>query len=255
MKKDYHIHSLQSPDSSLNPVELIKKAIKLNYETIAFTDHYEPTDPDESFHSALSFIEYLNYFHKLRDTYKDKINILAGVEIGEYHLAKSAVEDYFQGYRADVILGSVHVLEPKRYISMPFKPLLNQKEITAYYKSNLKLVEECDIDILAHLGIFMRYDNHNITHVKPIIRDIFQVMIEKKIALEINYSGLRKSTRSIIPQISTVEQYATEGGSLISIGSDTHIIDHFDDHYDEAVKILDMIGWNYRLFETNIHQN
>ncbi len=245
MKKDYHIHSNFSKDSKLNPDKIIKKAIELKYSQIAFTDHLEFLFPQWSFHQEVSFPEYYNYFSQLKAKYASEIDIIRGVEIGEYYQTISQVKDYFGDLRPDLILGSVHTLLPDRDISLPFKQALSEREIMDYYKVNLELVEKCDMDILAHLGIFTRYLVHNIKAGLPIFRDIFQVMIERKIALEINYSGLRKATKQFIPHFEVLDLYASEGGKLISIGSDTHQLSDFDDNYDQVVKVLEERGWDF----------
>lgn len=245
MKKDYHIHSYFSKDSKLNPEELIKKAIELNYQEIAFTDHLEFLFPQWSFHEEYSYQEFYDFFTSLKAKYVSKIKILRGIEVGEYQQTKAQVLDYFGDLKPDIILGSVHTLLPNRDISLPFDQPLSEKEIVAYYKENLKLVEDCHIDVLAHLGIFTRYLPHNIKAGLPVCRDIFQVMKEKKIALEINYSGLRKSTKQIIPHFEVLELYASQGGSLISMASDTHQLSDFDDNYDQVIRILEQNKYGF----------
>jgi histidinol-phosphatase (PHP family) len=238
MKKDYHIHTHISKDSKLNPDELILKAIDCNYAEIAFTDHLEFLFPQWSFHQEYSFVDYLDFFTNLQEKYSSQIKILRGVEIGEYQETKEQVLDYFAGLRPDIILGSVHTILPDKDISLPFAKPLSKQDIISYYKANLKLVEKCQIDVLAHLGIFARYLQHNIKEGLPICKDIFQVMKEKEIALEINYSGLRKVTKQIIPHLEVLELYANEGGELISLGSDSHQVSDFDDNYEKTWAIL-----------------
>ena len=41
MKFDYHIHTEDSYDSSIKAVDLIKRAIQLNYNEIAITEHLD----------------------------------------------------------------------------------------------------------------------------------------------------------------------------------------------------------------------
>lgn len=243
MKKDYHIHTHFSKDSKLNPDDLIIKAIESDYAEIAFTDHLELMFPQWSFHQEYTFADYLGYFTNLQEKYASQIKILRGVEIGEYQETKEQVLDYFAGLRPDIILGSVHTILPNKDISLPFNKALSKQDIVNYYKANLELVENCDIDVLAHLGIFARYLKHDIKAGLPICKDIFQVMRERKLALEINYSGLRKLTKQIIPHLEVLELYALEGGKLISIGSDSHQVSEFDDNYDKVWTMLQENGF------------
>lgn len=247
MKKDYHIHSYFSKDSKLNPEKLIQKAIDLNYSQIAFTDHLEFLFPEWSFHEDVSYSENYNFFSDLKAKYADRINILRGIEIGEYYKTTSQVKDYFGDLKPDLVLGSIHTLFPKKDISLPFEQPLSESEIIKYYKYNLEMVEKCDIDILAHLGIFARFVSHDIKAGLPICRDIFQVMLEKKIALEINYSGLRKSTKQMIPHFEVLDKYAIEGGTRISIASDTHQLSDFDDNYEQVMTMLKEHGYPFEI--------
>lgn len=247
MKKDYHIHSYFSKDSKLDPEKLITKAIDLKYNIIAFTDHLEFLFPQWSFHDEVTYSEYYDYFTELKAKYASKIDILRGIEIGEYYKTKKQVSDYFGDLKPDLILGSIHTILPDRDISLPFKQPLSNQEIVAYYKLNLKLVEDCDMDILAHLGIFTRFLSHEIKAGLPICRDIFQVMIEKEIALEVNFSGLRKSTKQFLPHFEVLDKYAMEGGKRISLGSDTHQLSDFDDNYDHVIKIIEERGYPFEM--------
>jgi len=238
MKNDYHIHSEISADCELSAEKLINKAIERKYNRIAFTEHLEILSPKWSFHPDITFPDYMDYFNSLKEKYSEQIEILGGVEIGEYQVTIPQVEDYFGDLRPDVVVGSVHTLLPDRNISIPFERPLSPQEVLDYYKANLELVEKCEIDILGHLGIFTRYLKHDISIALPICRDIFQVMLAKNIALEINFSGLRKSTKQFMPHFEVLEEYAKQGGKRVAMGSDTHMIEDFDDYYDEVIEIL-----------------
>ena len=66
--------------------------------------------------------------------------------------------------------------------------------------------------------------------VYPIIREIFSVLIERNIYLEVNLSSLNKPYQMIIPEPEMLEMYKEMGGKLICVGSDTHRINQFIDN-------------------------
>lgn len=58
------------------------------------------------------------------------------------------------------------------------------------------------------------------------IKDIFQVIIERGIALEINLSSLHKPYQEVIPEPHYLHIYKDMGGSFFSLGSDAHTDAH-----------------------------
>ena len=142
----------------------------------------------------------------------------------EYALA--LVEDI----QLDIILGSVHFLSDNTNVAVPLKKPLTKEQVRNYYLQNLALVSRCNIDVLAHLGVYKR-GYHYIPDESifyPLIKDILATMIDRNIALEINYSSLRRGYPTFIPEIPILEMYLDLGGKLFSLGSDAHQIEHFD---------------------------
>ncbi|MEA1972854.1 MAG: hypothetical protein U9N34_06135, partial [Candidatus Cloacimonadota bacterium] len=77
----------------------------------------------------------------------------------------------------------------------------------------------------------------------PIFKKIFDVMISKNIALEVNYSPLRSPLNSIIPEPKHLKLYLEMGGKLLTIGSDAHSLKAFDDYYEATISHLKNIGF------------
>ena len=101
MLADYHVHTEFSNDSIYPMEEVVKDAILLGIKDICFTDHvdygpyrdwddprgikYRPGDEGEPEQVALTNVDYGKYFsmiEKLREKYKDKIAVKAGMEFG-----------------------------------------------------------------------------------------------------------------------------------------------------------------------------
>jgi len=61
-----------------------------------------------------------------------------------------------------------------------------------------------------------------------LLKDIFNTMIDRKIALEINYSSLCRGYPSFLPELPLLEMFLDLGGRYFSVGSDAHKIEHFD---------------------------
>ena len=77
-KADYHVHTAFSCDSEVPMEEMIKTGINKGLTEIAFTDHvdFDPRYPFTDYNKYIPFIK------ELQEKYKDKINIVFGVEVG-----------------------------------------------------------------------------------------------------------------------------------------------------------------------------
>lgn len=245
MKKiDYHIHGEFSTDSAITFEELIWKAIKTGYSEIAITEHFDLIPSEVNFYGVPPYEEYYKTIHRLKEKYNDTILILFGVELGELHRIREYAEAILKYHQPDLKIGAIHILSDGKNISIPFAPLLSQQQIKDYYLENLKLVTSTEIDILGHLGIYKRFltETPDERFVSEIIDEIFARMLEKNIALEVNYSPFRKPYNQMLPEPQYIRRYLDLGGELLTIGSDSHSLDDFDDHYEKTIDTLKEIG-------------
>ena len=236
MKTDYHIHTEYSWDSALKASDLIAKAIAMKYRSIAITEHLDLL-PSEMLESGVpAFAKYLRELRLLAEAAAEQgLRVIAGIEVGDYQRVRSYATSVLERLLPELVLGAVHFLADGTNIAIPLRQPLTPAQISDYYRQNLKLVQSCEIDVLAHLGVYKRYYRFvpDETRYLGMLRDIFQIMIERGIALEVNYSGLRKPYGRLLPEAEQLNLYRSLGGELITLGSDAHRLDHFDDHYAE----------------------
>ena len=249
-KADFHIHTDFSADSRIKLKELIPRAIELGYTTIAITEHLDLL-PNELYVFGLpSFDKYKHAIEMLRLQYP-QIRIVFGIEVGDYQKVKEFALSILNEVQFELVLGSVHFLDRHTNVAVPMPEPLSKTQVTEYYEQNLALVETCDIDILAHLGVYKRYyiTPPDESHCLPLIKRIFEVIIHKHIALELNFSAMRRTYKYLHPEISHLELYKSMGGNLVSIGSDSHKLDQIDDYYHVAKAAVDKYG--FTLFNLN----
>ncbi|MCB5266995.1 MAG: histidinol-phosphatase HisJ family protein [Candidatus Cloacimonetes bacterium] len=225
---DFHIHTEFSYDSRIKGVELLQKAIDLQYDEIAITEHLDLLPQELSIYGLPSLSRYCAYIAKLQRDFP-AITLHCGIEIGDYHLVKEFAKPLIESFELFPILGSVHFLKDHTNVAILLSSPLTKAQVIDYYENNLRLVSECDIDVLAHLGVYKRYYTEAAPEdcVLPLITEIFRVMIQRNIALELNFSSLRKAYQSVIPEPQYIDLYRSLGGNLFSLGSDAHRIDHF----------------------------
>ncbi len=234
MKADLHIHAQFSYDSRIQAEALIEQAILHHYGLIAITEHLDLMPYELTRFGLPSFSKYTALLRSLQpQAAKASLRLLCGVEVGDWHRVKAFADDFLAQLEFDLKLGAVHFLSDHTNVAVPLRRALTAAQTEDYYRQNLQLVQGCDAQVLAHLGVYKRYYSQtpDESHCRGLLRDIFAVLIERGIALEINFSGLRKPYGRLLPETWQIELYREMGGDLFSIGSDAHQLQHFDDHY------------------------
>ena len=240
-KIDTHLHGLLSSDSTLEYHALCRKAIQLGYTDLILTEHFDLLPKEIAQYGIISLHKYHQCFIDLQQSYPE-LNLIWGIELGEPHRVQELTNDIFHSYHPEYIIGSLHVTRSERNVSLRIDTPLHENEIKEYYKENLEMCEQGGFDVLGHLGIYQRglVDVLCIPQksINYLIDEIFRVMIQKNIGLEINFSGFRSPWQNIIPEPKILIRYRKLGGELITISSDSHALNHFNDFYDKTLDIL-----------------
>ena len=126
-RADYHLHTNASSDSDAKAEDMIEKAISMGFDEIALTDHVDFDDR----YTYTDYNEYIPKFHKLKEKYKNDIELVLGVEIGLDNKAKEKVNDFALSFPFDFIIGSSHSVmlydlyfDRKKYFSLLVKDIL-----------------------------------------------------------------------------------------------------------------------------------
>jgi len=246
MKYDYHIHTEDSFDSKIKAEELVQKAIALGYDEIAITEHLDLLPEELSVLGLPSLTRYKARIKVLQEKYP-QLRILCGVEIGDYHRVRDFAAGLIESLNFDVIMGSVHFLRNHTNVAMPLPHPLTDAEVIEYYEHNLDMVTNCNIDILGHLGVYKRYYKEvpDESIALPIIKAIFEVMIQRNIALEINFGPLRRGYKYYHPEPEHLQLYNSLGGKLYSVGSDAHHLENIDDYMHSIPEIYRSLPYRY----------
>lgn len=229
---DNHIHSKLSCDSNIEVIDLINKAIYLDYQGITITEHMDLLPFELAENGLFSLKHYETQINALRQKFPE-FSIGIGLEIGDYQRVREQADSLTKEIGLDLVLGAVHFLSDNTNVAIPLPHPLSKHAALDYYKANLEIVTTCNIDVLAHLGVYKRYytSSPDESHCLPVVREMFKVMIDRGIALEINYSAFRKNYKRLLPEPEYISIYRDLGGHLFSIGSDSHHIEHFHDNY------------------------
>lgn len=231
---DTHSHTLNSHDSKQSIEELCISAIEKGLKAITVTNHVDTFAYTEEHNSNVIYAD-IEDVKRAKAAFGDKLKILLGAEIGGYTRDIEQTKRLCSLADFDVILGSVHGFDLNRehirfsrdvMDETPMDKIIARAE--EYYNKLIATAEQCDIDILCHITYPMRYINGrygrnlDVMMFEDKFNRIFEIIIERGIALEINTSNLGTAYDYTSPNLELVEKYKNMGGKLISLGSDAH---------------------------------
>jgi len=199
---------------------------------IGFVAHLD-LHPEDFCHGGFSEESYLKELKQA--AFVSDIKVLRGIEVGEPHRFFPGACELFRSGEYDFIAGALHwignslILDEKPFLEEELLPLVEQ-----YYRETLQILEQGNVNILAHMGIFRRgmaraglsTDIDETTVFPELIREVLTAAIEKGVAIELNTSGLRRRESVTYPSHSVLELYRSMGGTMVTTGSDTHKAEH-----------------------------
>lgn len=253
---DYHMHSSFSGDSKAPMEEMILAGIRKGLSRMCFTEHNDfdhPVSEDIPKDSMLlnpdSYLSDLLYY---KEKYKDKIDVLFGVELGlQPHVAKENAA-FAKTHNYDFIIASSHVCHRKDPYLLSFYEGRSQKEAyLEYFESileNLNLYS--DFDVYGHLDYVVRYgpkrdEGYSYKQYKPVLDAILQKLVDNGRGIEINTGGLKYGIRDMNPCQDILCRYRELGGEIVTIGSDAHTPGQIASSFDRAEQSLSACGFDY----------
>lgn len=260
---DYHLHSAHSEDSDTPMEEQILAGIEAGLKYMCFTEHMDMDWPIEKDHSTgsdgklhkafeLDTDSYLEHFLKCKEKYKEKIELLFGVEYGfQSHLAPHNME-YAGMYPFDFIIGSQHLCCGMDVYYPEFFEGMSEKEAyRKYFESILESVCLFDeYDIMGHIDYVVRYGpnkNRNYSYMDhaEVIDEILRQLIKRGKGIELNTGGFRKLGNEPNPSREILKRYRELGGEIITIGSDAHSPASVAYDFDRAESVLKELGYTH----------
>ena len=267
MLADYHVHTEFSNDSIYPMEEVVKDAISLGIKDICFTDHvdygpyrdwddprgikYRPVDEGEPAQVALTNVDCGKYFsmiEKLREKYKDKIAVKAGMEFGVQTHTIPEYEKLFRSYPFDFIILSIHQAGDQEFWTNEYQSGRTQQEYNeGYYKELLSVVQNYhNYSVLGHMDLIVRYDSYGVypfEKLKPLLTEILKTVIADGKGIEVNTSNHRYGLSDMTPSRDILKLYKELGGTIITIGSDSHKKEHLGAYIDWAKEELRKLGY------------
>lgn len=248
---DYHTHTSFSDDCESPMKSMIEQACKLNIKELAITDHFDPDYPDKNFPFIINFEKYHQALLEAEETYKNKIRIVKGLEIGlQVGAPLKKGDTAAKAFAYDFILGSFHCADGHDLYGGEFfqdkTPL--QAYLTFYEEVYNCLCTYQEYDILGHINIIDRYAPE--IPLSSTYDDLVDIILRRIIddgkGLEFNTSSFRYQMGDrTIPTNKILQRYRDLGGEIITMGSDAHQPDQIAYAFPFAKEVLQATGFRY----------
>ncbi|MBO4637131.1 MAG: histidinol-phosphatase HisJ family protein [Clostridiales bacterium] len=257
MFSDTHNHTLEfSPDAKMTYEELVSAASSAGLRRVAITEHYEIDNPDPNDNiQTYDLDEYFKVFPSWRvKALESGIELLAGIEFGYQTSTAGKIDATASSYPFDEIILSNHLF---RGIDVYYSKDVYQIDRITRHKEYIGKVAEMaervrDFDIAGHFDYINRYNPSNTEDILysdcPSEFDrLFEALIADERALEINTrivdSRIKKCLHSAFPDPEIIKRYASMGGKLITLGSDSHTTETSGIHFREVCEYLRALGF------------
>ncbi len=248
---DFHTHTYIC-DGKNTAEEMVNAALSMGLEKIGFSGHsFAPFDKDYSM-SEEGTVEYFKEINALKEKYKDKIQILCGIELDLLSDEPKLPFDYR--------IGSVHYLKLKGEIITvdAGKEILIKAADKHFGGDMLSLAEEyyrCvaefknrDIDIIGHIDLITKLNKDNCLfdanspRYKTAALNACDALLSKNIPFEINTGAISRGYKdSPYPADFILKHIKEKGGSVI-FNSDAHHCDNLCYEFGKWYKILSEKG-------------
>ena len=254
---DAHLHTDQSPDSSV-PIDVYAAlAVERGIAEICITDHvdFDPRDP------AYRYTRFDDRERTVRAAAErwatQGVAIRFGAELTFNTRWEADVRDHLARHHYDYVIGSVHDWPESPYWPSRVRSWIEGRpvdEIVApYYVQIVAAARTGLFDAIGHMDVVRRYLYPHITtadlEAMPELKEpALAAIVESGVSLEVNTSGLRYPGGETYPSAAVVARYRELGGERVVVGSDAHSRGSFAARLDESYRHLAAAGFDALTF-------
>ena len=235
MKKDFHMHT-RFCDGRDTPEEMVCAAIEKGFSHIGICAH-SYTFFDESYCLKKEQAEkYRLEIARLKECYKDKIQVFCGIEQDFYSTEPTDVYDY--------VIGSVHYVKVgDNYLPVDETPELLQKEVKEYFGGDFyafcekyfetvgNVAEQTNADIIGHFDLITKFNEGGCLFDESDERYIAawkksaDKLLQSGAVFEINTGAISRGYRTAPYPAQSIISYLKANGAKLILSSDAHSAD------------------------------
>lgn len=260
---DYHVHSHHSGDSDAPMNEVVESAISKGLKFLCFTEHMDidyPEYPQDNITKNTFLLDaktYKNEFLKIKDKYKDQIELHYGVELGLQPHVLEENKAFLSENDFEFVIGSNHICNRKDpYYPEFFMDRSEQDAMNEFFESTLENIRLFNnYDVLGHLDYAIRYAptkgaDYSYDQHRDIIDEILKQLISDGKGLDVNTKALYSGMPQPNPDINMLKRFRELGGEIITFGSDAHKAADISNKFDTAADIVRAAGFtSYCIFK------
>lgn len=268
----YHTHSIFC-DGRMTPEDYIKSAIQKGFAAIGISSHAPVCFETDWTMKPEKLQDYLDTVTELKQKYRGKIQVYAGLETDFYPKA----EDYRYRFGLDYTIGSVHFMHhpaTDRYLALDGTPeefvqtrdMIFNGDMRALIEKYFQLVTEMLINqppsIVGHLDILKKnngggcFFNESETWYHRAVEQCLDVIAQRQVVVEVNTGGIARGYTTEMYPSDWILQMMRERDIPVVLNSDAHHPDSIDVFYPEAVKKLKTTGYTHqRVLLDNLWQD
>lgn len=256
-KSNCHTHTTFC-DGKNSAEEMTLAAIDKGFISLGFSGHSPMYYESDWTMTEESVKEYIKDIKRLKELYKDKIDILCGIELDK-DFAHVDLNEF------DYIIASVHQLHGKDKI---YSVDLSAEELTecvdtvfdsswnkmaeTYFDNLAEFVISGDFDVVGHFDLITKFnsktplfDEDNEEYKANAIRAVDKILDNKpNILFEVNTGAMYRKGNDKPYPAEFILKHIFDRGGYITITSDSHCTDSLDFAFDKAVDYCRSCGFS-----------
>ncbi len=248
MLYNYHTHTCLC-DGENTAEEMVQKAIELGLSELGFSGHSYTAFDKEACMSRENTERYKREITALKEKYRDKINILLGIEYD--YLSDESRDGY------DYVIGSVHyLLKDGEYVFADYSRERQMDSVNRYYGGDYyafiedyyaavaDVYNKTKCDIIGHFDLITKYnangdlfDTNHPRYIKA-WKTAADAIIKTPAVVEINTGGIARGyLKEPYPAKEIIDYFKANGKKLI-FSSDCHNKEFLLCGYEDVKKYL-----------------
>lgn len=255
-KSNCHTHTNYC-DGKNTAREMVEAAIKKGFVSLGFSGHSPMKQKNDWTMNPDSLIDYTNEIKKLKAEYKDKIDVLCGIELDSFYTDVN-IDDF------EYAIGSVHQFEKDGkaydidYSAEMLKAAVDEffdgsfnKMSESYYNLLADFIVNTKVDVVGHIDLITKFnvdsplfDESDAEYKSIACRCVDKIMSAKpEILFEVNTGAMYRVGKKTPYPAEFILSYINKKGGRITLSSDSHNTDSLDFAFEQAIEFIKNCGF------------